>query len=129
MPKTLYYVSVANGLIQDETTMNDALQDDYEFRIRANDEEIRELRELMQKVLDDEENTHIRAPIPYKSAEHDKATEDFNSDMLNMYNMIYQLGDDKAKRHIEQTGILGRLLNPDYHDAGYGTRKDNGTVI
>ncbi|WP_236291240.1 hypothetical protein [Paenibacillus allorhizoplanae] len=38
--------------------------------------------------------TQFRAPIPYKSADHDKATDQFNDDLLKIYQLIYNLGTD-----------------------------------
>ncbi|MDF2958829.1 MAG: hypothetical protein K0S39_564 [Paenibacillus sp.] len=119
MPKAAYYVSVANGLIEDATTLQDASNQAYEFVVHANEEEIRELRRLLDKQQSDEEDTLKRAPIPYKSADHDKATDRYNVDMLSLYNTIYHLGNKETKKHIENMGILGRLLTPDYHHDGY----------
>jgi hypothetical protein len=126
--KTIYYISVADGLIESESVLRGIPNKNYEFVVHAADEEIAELRRRMDKVQSDEETTFKRATIPYKSADHDVATNAFNSDMLSLYHMIYELGNDEAKQHIEKMGILGRLLSPDYHHAGYSKNK-NGSRI
>jgi hypothetical protein len=112
MEKTIYYVSVADGLIESESVLRGMPNKNYEFVVHATDEEIAELRRRMDNVQDDEEITLKRATIPYKSAEHDVATNTFNTDMLSLYHMIYQLGNDEAKQHIEKNGDFGPAALP-----------------
>jgi hypothetical protein len=119
MPKATYYVSVARGLIEEPKAMRDSDNLTHEFQVEATEEEIAVLRELFEKQATAEEQTFKRAAVPYKSADHDPATADFNGEFLNIYRYLYEIGDEATKKHIEKMRILPRLLSPDYHDPGY----------
>lgn len=69
--------------------------------------------------LSDDEVTLFRALIPYKSADHDKATNQFNEDLLKLYQLVYHLGTDKTKAHIRGMNILNKLRDTDYNYPGY----------
>jgi hypothetical protein len=119
MPKATYYVSVATGLIEELKAMQESENMAHEFVVEAAPEEVATLRNLMEKRATAEENTFKRAAIPYKSADHDQATEEFNGEILNIYRYLHEIGNAETKKHIEKMGILPRLLSPDYHHAGY----------
>ncbi|NIK66888.1 hypothetical protein [Paenibacillus sp. BK720] len=110
--KTLY-VSVSNKSLDAEASMNEQLE------IRGTAEELEELRRMLERLKKDDEATQFRAPIPYKSADHDKATDQFNGDLLKLYQAIYKLGTDETKAHIHDRNILNKLQNTDYEYPGY----------
>lgn len=117
MAKQRYYISVSQGIIQQER------QSESEFTILATEEEANKLDMLMDFQRSAEQKTFARAPIPYKSADHDKATEQFSKEMIDLYAYIYELGDAQAKQHIEQMNILNKLHRTDYNHRGYETQK------
>ena len=110
--KTLY-VSVSSKSLDTVASMNEQLE------VRGTEEELEKLNRMLEHLQRDDEVTQFRAPIPYKSADHDKATDQFNDDLLKLYQVIYNLGTDKTKAHIQDMNILNKLQNTDYEYPGY----------
>lgn len=107
------YVSVSNKSLDRDASMNEQLE------VRGTEEELEKLRQMLEQLQRDDEVTQLRAPIPYKSADHDKASDQFNDDLFKLYQFIYNLGTDKTKAHIHDMNILKKLQNTDYEDSGY----------
>lgn len=107
------FVSVSNKSLGREASMNEQLE------VRGTEEEIDMLLHMLEQLKRDDELTQFRAPIPYKSADHDKATDQFNDDLLKLYQLIYHLGTENTKAHIDDMNILNKLQNTDYEDPGY----------
>jgi hypothetical protein len=107
------YVSVSNKSLDREASMNEQLE------VCGTDEELEKLRQILEQLERDDQVTQFRAPIPYKSADHDKATDQFNDDLLKLYQLIYDLGTDKTRAHIHDMNILNKLQNTDYDYPGY----------
>lgn len=111
--KQKYYVSVSGKSVEADFSGNEQLE------VLGTEEEIAELQQLLDRIQKDDEVTHLRAPIPYKSADHDKATEQFNEDIREVYQAIYELGTSKTREHIRRMNILGKLQDTDYNYPGY----------
>ncbi|MDO3677866.1 hypothetical protein Q3C12_12710 [Paenibacillus ehimensis] len=120
MLKKRYYVSVGTGTIEDAQTLADLGDYSYEYAVEATDQEIRELRWLMSSYEAETEKTFARAGVPYKSADHDEATDEYNAQVRELYAMIYRLGTPETRGHIEKMRIMEKLGNPDYRQPGYG---------
>lgn len=108
-----YYVSVHHQLIQDIPN------DSTEFTVIMNTEELALLRNQMSELAKDDEYSFKRAVVPYKSADHDDATQQFDDKILDVYKAIYHYGDEATKRAITEMNILPKLKNTNYHDKGY----------
>ncbi|RED57534.1 hypothetical protein [Cohnella lupini] len=119
MDKQRYYVSVSASMVGTEPSLTDQLT------IFATEEERNHLLALLNREQKATEKTYIRAQIPYKSADHDKATNRYNEGMVDIYRYIYQVGTIETKRHIEYMDILQELRTPDYHHQGYGHSESN----
>lgn len=76
------------------------------FTIYANDEEIGELRRIMDHMYDADQASFIRAHIPFVPYHNDEATATFDEKYRQALEMLYQLGNDETKAHIESTGML-----------------------
>ncbi|MFC4303371.1 hypothetical protein [Cohnella boryungensis] len=113
MDKLRYYVSVSAGIVGTEPALTDQLT------VLATDEERNHLIALLEKERKALESTYVRAPIPYKSADHDSATNRYNDSMIEIYRFIYRIGTIETKRHIEYMDILRELRTPDYRHPGY----------
>lgn len=115
MSKQRYYVSVSANTIDPEPhdTSSDRLT------VMADEKEVAELKRLFEKERHATERTHRRAFIPYKSADHDPATADYNDSMIDLYQYLYRIGSLETRRHIESMNLLQELKNPDYNDPGY----------
>ncbi|WP_138754767.1 hypothetical protein [Paenibacillus sinopodophylli] len=111
--KKLYYVSISGKRVEPEPSINDQLT------VVGTTDEINELGLQLDQLRRDDELTQFRAPIPYKSADHDKATDKFNEDLIKVYHTIYELGTDETRTHIRQMNILSKLQDTDYNSPGY----------
>ncbi|MCM3628216.1 hypothetical protein M3194_12660 [Paenibacillus glycanilyticus] len=111
--KKTIYVSVSNKSLDTEASMNEQLE------VRGTEEELEKLHRMLERLQRDDEVTQFRAPIPYKSADHDQATDKFNDDLIKLYQVIYLLGTDKTKAHIHDMNILNKLEDTDYEYPGY----------
>ncbi len=112
-PTKTYYVSVHHQLIQDIP------DDSTEFTVFMNNEELAQLRNQMSELAKDDEYSFRRAFVPYKSADHDDATQQFDDKILEVYKAIYRYGDPLTKQTITEMNILPKLKNSNYHDKGY----------
>lgn len=95
MEKERYYVSVSTGMINKEPALTDQLT------IMAADTERGNLQTLLDREKTNDDKTHVRALIPYKSADHDKATNWYNDGLVEVCRYIYQIGTVETRRHID----------------------------
>ncbi|OCA91460.1 hydrolase [Bacillus sp. FJAT-27225] len=105
--KKTYYISIATGEISQSATSSP-----WNFKIEATDEEIIQLREYFDENYNNELSTYVRAHIPYVEYHHDKANDAYDDMMQKIYSLIYELGDNEAKNHIDSMGILNQAPNP-----------------
>ncbi|ANE47770.1 hypothetical protein SY83_17440 [Paenibacillus swuensis] len=101
MEKETYYISVAEAFVRKET-----YGENYEFVIRATEEEAESLMEHMNTLQTDDEKSHFKAMIPYKSNETDSTNLEFKDDMKTLYRKIHELGTEETKQHIESMNIV-----------------------
>ncbi|GAA3404234.1 hypothetical protein ACFFNY_26295 [Paenibacillus hodogayensis] len=120
--KTIYDVSVSAGTITEQAARFEQPDRTYEFSVEATDDEIGELRRLLDSYADQDMHALRRAPVPYKSADHDEATESFNNRTYQLYAALYALGTTETRDYIEQSQMLAKLRNPDYEHPGYERR-------
>ncbi|WP_010647283.1 hypothetical protein [Oceanobacillus massiliensis] len=106
MEKEKYYVNIGTGEISQMRYQNN---DDYV--VYASTEEIALLRAKMENMhgasFDSFVRSHILA-IPYHV---DQPNDDYDANMNEAFQMLYALGDEQTKNHIESMGIL-----PDNHN-------------
>lgn len=111
--KKRYYISVTHNLIQDVPG------DSTEFEMMLTDDQATDLRDRMNELIKDDEYTFRRSFVPYKSADNDDATEEFDEKLIGLYAYLHQIGDEDTKRLIDEMNILPKLHQTDYHDDGY----------
>lgn len=111
--KTPYYVSVTHRLIQEVPG------DSSEFQVFLDEEELEQLRDKIAKLSKKDEYTFRRAPVPYKSADHDEAPDQFDRSLIDLYVMLYRTGSERTRNSIIETGILDNLAHTDYNHPGY----------
>ena len=99
--KKTYYVSVARGEISQVKTASP-----WEFRIEATDEEIIQLREYFDEMYSSDWHSFWRAHVPYVQYHYDRPNDDYDHAMKKVYELIYELGDEEAKRQIETMGVI-----------------------
>lgn len=111
--KKHYYVSVSGKSVETEPSRTEQLQ------VMATESEINHLQSLLDSEKHNDDYTAQRAPIPYKSADHDPATDQFNDNLIEVYRAIYQLGTEETKQHIRSLNIIQELKKTDYNHPGY----------
>lgn len=112
--KTRYYVSVTHNLIQNVPN------DSTEYEVELSDEELGLLRDKLEDLAKEDEYTLKRAPVPYKSADKDEATDHYNDKIIEVYAFLHRVGDEQTRKAIDSLGVLGKLEQADYDDQGYG---------
>lgn len=105
--KKTYYVSVNHNLIQDVPN------DSNEYVVYMDDEEVSKLRGLLYEV------SFKRTFVPYKSADHDDAAEQYDERTINLYHFLHEHGDERTRKTIEDMNIIGKLTDTGYDDPGY----------
>lgn len=99
--KKTYYVSV-----QADTVLPNKGEAAFEFEIEATDEEVIKLQELFENKIDSADSTFVKAhllTIPYH---FDVENDQYDADLLQIYQFIHELGTPETKEHISRMGIL-----------------------
>lgn len=96
-----YYIDVGTGEISRSISGST-----WSFKIKATDEEITSLRELFNQNYSTEWKNFFRAHVPYVQYHYDRENDEYDSRIQQIYQLIYQLGDQEAKTHIESMNIL-----------------------
>ncbi|HEY4552476.1 MAG TPA: hydrolase [Bacillaceae bacterium] len=99
--KKTYYISVGPGQIM--TTPNDS---PWEFKIEATDDDIIKLRQIFDSNYDNSIIDFWRTHVPLLEYHHDSTNDQNDENLIRVYQMIYELGDEQAKQHIDSIGIL-----------------------
>lgn len=101
MEKEKYFINIGTGEISQNRYQNN---DDYV--IYASSEDITLLRATLENMHGASFDSFIRAHIPIMPYHNDKANDEYDANMIEAFRMVYQLGDEQAKSHIESMGIL-----------------------
>ncbi|MBM4762651.1 hydrolase [Bacillus sp. B15-48] len=99
--KKTYYIDIGSGEISQSATASA-----WTFKIEANDEEITRLREEFDYNYNEGIINFWRAHIPFWEYHNDRANHAQDQSLIRIYQFIYELGDEEAKKHIESMGIL-----------------------
>lgn len=100
--KKTYYITLGTGEITQSRT-----DSSWNFKIEATDDEIIALREHFDQNYSTEWQNFFRAHTPYVQYHHDRENDAYDETTKKIYGMIYDLGDEEARKHIESMGILG----------------------
>ncbi|HHW36546.1 MAG TPA: hydrolase [Bacillales bacterium] len=104
MEKQTYYISVGTRGISPIKTGSP-----FELEIEATDEEIRALRGTFNEIYTADVSGFIRAHIPFLGYHSDPENDTVDMELMNVYQMLYDLGKTETKQHIESMGILTNL--------------------
>ena len=99
--KRVYYVDLNSGDV-----LENPIESSPSFRIKANYEELNQLKKCFNELYSADLETFERAHIPYLEYHHDPENHHYDASLKKIYAAIYELGDEEAKRSIEQIGIL-----------------------
>lgn len=100
--KKTYFIEIATGEISQTSTSSP-----WNFKIDATDDEITELREYFDQNYTTGWENFFRAHVPYIQYHYDRQNDAQDETLKKIYGIIYRLGDQEAKTHIEEMGILG----------------------
>ncbi|MCR8631153.1 MULTISPECIES: hypothetical protein [Paenibacillus] len=100
--KKTFYVSVGQGEILEPSNMTG----NFEFEINATEEERDQLEELFEESMEAQEDTGIRAHIPFREYHNDKENDAADYYLAQIYKKLHELGTSETKAHIESMNIL-----------------------
>lgn len=103
--KKTYYIDVGHGGISQSPTSSE-----WSYKIQATDEEITQLRELFEQNYSTEWQNFFRAHVPYVQYHYDRENDAYDQTIKQVYGMIYNLGDEEARNHIETMNILPKKM-------------------
>ncbi len=99
--KNTYYIDVGSGEISQSKTAST-----WSFKIEATDEQITKLREIFDLRYSVEWENFLRSHVPYTEYHFDKTNDRYDKNIEQVYQMLYDLGDEQAREHIESMDIL-----------------------
>ncbi|MGE7877800.1 hydrolase [Peribacillus muralis] len=99
--KQTYHVDLVSGDV-----LGQKLEENPSFTIHATDEELVELKQCLEEHHTNDLESYARSHVPYLLYHHDRANDKYDAAMKKLYAIIYQLGDENAREHIEEIGIL-----------------------
>ncbi|PLS14947.1 hydrolase [Bacillus sp. M6-12] len=102
--KNTYYIWLQNGQIS-----RDRDTSPWNFQVEATDEEISQLREYFDQNYSVEWQNFYRSHVPYVQYHYDRENDAYDKGMQKIYEMIYKIGNEEARKHIESMGILESL--------------------
>jgi len=99
--KKTYFIDIGSGEISQSSSSST-----WNYKIEATDEEITQLREEFNYNYNMGIQNFLRAHIPFDEYHNDKENHAQDGSMIRIFEMLYQLGDNETKNHIESMGIL-----------------------
>ncbi|WP_231893368.1 hydrolase [Rossellomorea aquimaris] len=100
--KHTYYVDISSGDILQDPNQNASPS----YKIHATPTEMTELKMLFNENYSDDMSTMRRAQVPFRQYHNAPEDDQYDRSMKDIFAMIYKLGDEEAKRHITEIGIL-----------------------
>ncbi len=101
MKKETFYVSVASHEISRIPFGNNTA-----FKIEATADEVRILRAKLDNMHNADMGSFWRAHVPIKPYHQDTANQDYDREITDVFQMLYNLGDKETQTHIESMEIL-----------------------
>src|SRR5699024_8154300 len=102
MDKKKYYINIGTGEISQLK-----YGDNDDFVIYADDDEILLLRRTLDRMDDASFRSFFRSHVPIIQYHHDQPNDDYDASIIVVFRMIYNLGDEQTKAHIEEMEIFG----------------------
>lgn len=101
MEKKKFYVNIATGEISRNYVGNN-----NSFTIQATVDEVIFLREQLDGMHDAGIRSFFRAHVPMTLYSSDQANDEYDGHMIQAYKLLYQLGDERTKAHIDGMEFL-----------------------
>lgn len=101
MDKKKYFINLGSQEIsQIQFDNNDT------FTIYADDAEVEILRSKLDNMNSADFRTFVRSHVPIVPYHNDKSNHDYDDGATEAFQIIYDLGDEKTKGHVDSMGIL-----------------------
>jgi hypothetical protein len=110
--KMTYYVDINSGDVTPESVQNHSPS----FRILATQGEVEELKLMFEQNEADARSTMKQAQFPLRKDYNSPENELYDESMRQIFGKIFELGDEEAKRHIAENGILESKYNPELRE-------------
>lgn len=101
MEKQKYYVNLASHEISKTKYHNND-----SWIIYATEDEVRTLRTRLNDMDSANMGAFWRAHVPFMPYHHDAENDAYDSSLTETFQMLYELGDEQTKAHIENMNIL-----------------------
>ncbi|WLR41182.1 hydrolase [Bacillus carboniphilus] len=102
--KKTYYISISSGEIL--TTATDS---PWDFKIKADNDEITLLREYFDQLYREDWKGFFRSHAPYIQYHYDRENDHIDDLHKKIYKMLYELGDEEAKNHISSERLVSEI--------------------
>jgi hypothetical protein len=104
--KKTYYITLSSGEISQLRSASS-----WNYQIEATEEEITQLREYFDQLYSSDTQGFLRAHVPYVEYHHDPTNDASDNTMQKVFKMIYELGDEQAREHIQSEGLISGMDN------------------
>ena len=101
MDRKTYYVNM-----QSREISQIKFQNNHHYTIHATEDEVQELRRLLNKVDDADRSAYWRSHIPFEPYHRDLPNDRYDAAFTDALELIYRIGDEQTKMYIEATGVL-----------------------
>jgi|SRR5690625_2977065 len=102
MDKKTYYVNLGSGEVSQIKYANNSV-----FTIQATEDEVQLLRAKLDDMDRADFEAYGRAHIPILAYHNDKSNDKYDAGITEAFQMLYDLGDQETKKHINEIGVLG----------------------
>ena len=104
--KERYYLDLVNGDIVQAHTGHEV-----PFVFYADENHLHKMRKRLDDMRNAEQESFLRAHIPFTTVDDSPVNMSYDHSLKELYQLLYQLGDEEAKKHIESIGILDEPPN------------------
>lgn len=101
MSRNTYFIDIASREISQIPFQNNT-----SFKINATNDEVQLLRDKMNGIDHGDNLSFGRAHVPIYPYHHDKGNDMYDDNMIQAYQLMYELGDALTQSHIESMGII-----------------------
>jgi transcriptional/translational regulatory protein YebC/TACO1 len=101
--KEKYFVNIVNGGIAKE-----GMENDGSFAIYADESDLSRVEEKLENMNSANQGSYVRAHVPYFPEEESPENSRYDKNLKELYQVLYELGDEQTKEHIESINILNQ---------------------
>ncbi len=102
MVKEKYFVD-----LQSQEISQSEVKENHGITIYATQSEVELLRKTFNKLQSAEFTTFLRSAVPIMLYHNAKSNDQYDESFTEALKMLYNLGDEDAKKFIEESGVLG----------------------